>query len=96
MVLDLLLELLFRFSLLAAMNCSVLFGSVFWLLVELQIKPGLSAYANDPQLAANSLTSLLDKAQSVVPQELRSKTPVRVGVSGYKFFLYFIYQDFFV
>ncbi|XP_031262541.1 apyrase 2-like [Pistacia vera] len=47
-----------------------------------QIKPGLSAYANDPQLAANSLTTLLDKAQSVVPQDLRSKTPVRVGATA--------------
>ena len=48
----------------------------------LQIKPGLSAYAQNPQQAAESLVSLLDKSESVVPRELRSKTPVRVGVSA--------------
>nr|BAK78981.1 apyrase [Mimosa pudica] len=48
----------------------------------LQIKPGLSAYAQDPRQAAESLVSLLDKAESVVPRELRSKTPVRVGATA--------------
>ncbi|XVF06513.1 hypothetical protein REPUB_Repub06bG0054800 [Reevesia pubescens] len=47
-----------------------------------QIKPGLSYYAKDPQAAANSLLSLLDKAESVVPLDLRSKTPVRVGATA--------------
>ncbi|MED6143961.1 Apyrase 2 [Stylosanthes scabra] len=46
------------------------------------IKPGLSAYAQNPQQAAESLVSLLDKAESVVPRELRSKTPVRVGATA--------------
>ncbi|KAK8340414.1 hypothetical protein V6Z11_A08G100600, partial [Gossypium hirsutum] len=45
------------------------------------LKPGLSYYAKDPQAAANSLTSLLDKAESVVPLDLRSKTVVRVGAT---------------
>ena len=45
-----------------------------------QLKPGLSAYPTDPRQAANSLVSLLDKAESSVPRELRPKTPVRVGV----------------
>ncbi|XP_040973385.1 apyrase 2 [Gossypium hirsutum] len=53
--------------------------SFMWV-VLLQLKPGLSYYAKDPQAAANSLTSLLDKAESVVPLDLRSKTAVRVGV----------------
>ncbi|TYI15735.1 hypothetical protein ES332_A08G206700v1 [Gossypium tomentosum] len=53
--------------------------SFMWV-VLLQLKPGLSYYAKDPQAAANSLTSLLDKAKSVVPLDLRSKTVVRVGV----------------
>ncbi|RYR54055.1 hypothetical protein Ahy_A06g029304 [Arachis hypogaea] len=48
----------------------------------IQIKPGLSAYAQNPQQAAESLVSLLDKAESVVPRELRSKTPVRVGATA--------------
>ncbi|PNX74682.1 apyrase 2-like protein, partial [Trifolium pratense] len=46
------------------------------------IKPGLSAYAQNPQKAAESLVSLLEKAESVVPRELRSKTPVRVGATA--------------
>ncbi|WCJ43691.1 Ectonucleoside triphosphate diphosphohydrolase 5 [Euphorbia peplus] len=48
----------------------------------LQLTPGLSAYATDPPAAANSLLSLLDKAEGVVPRDLRSKTPVRVGATA--------------
>jgi Golgi nucleoside diphosphatase len=48
----------------------------------------LSAYANNPQEAAKSLASLLDKAESSVPKELRPKTPVRVGV-GKKIQIFF-------
>ncbi|KAB1216410.1 Apyrase 1 [Morella rubra] len=47
-----------------------------------QITPGLSAYADNPREAANSLITLLDQAQSVVPKDLRSKTPVRVGATA--------------
>ncbi|CAK8532964.1 unnamed protein product [Lathyrus sativus] len=50
--------------------------------VFLQIKPGLSAYAQDPRQAAGSLISLLDKAESVVPLEYRPMTPVRVGATA--------------
>ncbi|KAL3828285.1 hypothetical protein ACJIZ3_017087 [Penstemon smallii] len=48
----------------------------------LQRKPGLSAYASDPKAAANSLSDLLTKAEAVVPLELRSNTPVRVGATA--------------
>ncbi|KAG8493009.1 hypothetical protein CXB51_010503 [Gossypium anomalum] len=54
----------------------------FMWVVLLQLKPGLSYYAKDPQAAANSLTSLLDKAESVVSLDLRSKTAVRVGATA--------------
>ncbi|XAR68680.1 Apyrase [Bertholletia excelsa] len=47
-----------------------------------QIKPGLSAYANDPSAAANSLQVLLERAESVVPRDLRQNTPVRVGATA--------------
>ncbi|CAN7113040.1 unnamed protein product [Brassica rapa subsp. narinosa] len=48
----------------------------------LQLKPGLSAYPNDPRQSANSLVTLLDKAEDSVPNELRPKTPVRVGATA--------------
>jgi apyrase len=48
----------------------------------LQLKPGLSAYPNDPRQSANSLVTLLDKAEASVPRELRPKTPVRVGATA--------------
>ncbi|CAN1161591.1 Apyrase 2, partial [Linum perenne] len=47
-----------------------------------QARIGLSYYAKDPRAAAESLTSLLDKAEGTVPKELRSKTPVRVGATA--------------
>ncbi|KAF5178885.1 Ectonucleoside triphosphate diphosphohydrolase [Thalictrum thalictroides] len=47
-----------------------------------QKKPGLSAYASNPQMAADSLRSLLEQAERVVPEDLRSKTPVRVGATA--------------
>jgi apyrase len=49
--------------------------------LHLQKKPGLSAFSKDPKEAANSLIPLLEKAEAVVPPELRGKTPVRVGVT---------------
>ncbi|XP_023544942.1 apyrase 2-like [Cucurbita pepo subsp. pepo] len=47
-----------------------------------QLKPGLSAYADNPKNAAASLISLLEKAENVVPKRLRQMTPVRVGATA--------------
>ena len=46
----------------------------------MQTKPGLSAYAANPEEAVNSLKSLLNDAINAVPVEKRSATPVRLGV----------------
>ncbi|KAL8479500.1 hypothetical protein ACS0TY_026409 [Phlomoides rotata] len=48
----------------------------------LQRKPGLSAYAKDPEAAAKSLSDLLEKAEASVPAELRYSTPVKVGATA--------------
>lgn len=48
----------------------------------LQKKPGLSANAKDPKLAAESLLPLLKEAENVIPKELHRKTPVRVGATA--------------
>jgi len=55
-------------------------SSYFPFFYSIQEKPGLSAHAKDPKVAANSLVSLLEQAESAVPAELRHVTPVRVGV----------------
>ncbi|KAL0817132.1 hypothetical protein Bca101_073576 [Brassica carinata] len=46
------------------------------------LKPGLSAYLNDPRQSANSLVTPLDKAEDSVPSELRPLTPVRVEATA--------------
>ncbi|XP_076918531.1 apyrase 2-like [Bidens hawaiensis] len=47
-----------------------------------QLKPGLSAHAADPKEAADSLLPLLEKAEAVVPQNMRENTPVKVGATA--------------
>lgn len=42
--------------------------------------PGLSAYAENPQDAAESLIPLLEEAEAAVPQEFHPRTPVKLGV----------------
>jgi apyrase len=47
-----------------------------------QLKPGLSAYAQDPRKAAESLQPLLDLAIKTVPASQHSKTPIMVGATA--------------
>ncbi|XP_076907961.1 apyrase 2-like [Bidens hawaiensis] len=47
-----------------------------------ELKPGLSANAKDPKVAAETLQPLLEKAEKVVPQNMRKTTPVKVGATA--------------
>nr|ABK26925.1 unknown [Picea sitchensis] len=47
-----------------------------------KVKPGLSAYADNPEEAANSLKELLQSAVEVVPEAARPVTPVRLGATA--------------
>ncbi|KAG5100989.1 hypothetical protein JHK82_046041 [Glycine max] len=50
--------------------------------LELFVKtmPGLSAYAENPQDAAESLIPLLEEAEAAVPQEFHPRTPATAGL----------------
>lgn len=47
-----------------------------------QLKPGLSAYADDPDQAAASLKPLLDLCLETIPRDLQSSTPLMIGATA--------------
>lgn len=47
-----------------------------------QLKPGLSAYADEPHKAALSLKSLLDLALETIPAKLHASTPIMIGATA--------------
>lgn len=47
-----------------------------------QLKPGLSAYADDPEKAAQSLQPLVKIALDTVPKHLQSKTRIKLGATA--------------
>lgn len=47
-----------------------------------QLKPGLSSYARNPQKGAQSIVPLLEVANNAIPQEKRSVTPIFVGATA--------------
>lgn len=47
-----------------------------------KVKPGLSAYADNPEEAANSLKEILQSAVEAVPADARAVTPVRLGATA--------------
>ncbi|TKY62928.1 Nucleoside-triphosphatase protein [Spatholobus suberectus] len=49
---------------------------------RVHITPGLSAYADNPKQAAESLSPLLEEAESIVPEELHPKTPLKLGATA--------------
>ncbi|XP_024983087.1 apyrase 1-like [Cynara cardunculus var. scolymus] len=50
--------------------------------IFVQLKPGLSRYANDPKGASDSLLPLIEKAENAVPQDMRQNTPVKLGATA--------------
>ncbi|XP_020219915.1 nucleoside-triphosphatase [Cajanus cajan] len=47
-----------------------------------KITPGLSSYVDNPKQAAESLVPLLKQAESIVPEELHPKTPLKLGATA--------------
>ena len=47
-----------------------------------QLKPGLSAYSEDPDAAASSLKPLLEVAMSSIPKSFQSSTSIMVGATA--------------
>lgn len=47
-----------------------------------EIKPGLSSYADEPLVGANSLKPLLEKAKHFIPQESWATTPIALKATA--------------
>lgn len=47
-----------------------------------EVKPGLSAYADDPKQGSHSIEELLQKSDAIVPKEQRKTTPVALKATA--------------
>lgn len=59
-------------------------GKPFEFVEELfeKVQPGLSAYANEPKKAADSLRGMLDKAKKYIPKDLWATTPIALKATA--------------
>ena len=48
----------------------------------MQLKPGLSSYASEPEKGARSLVPLIDKCLAEVPKHLQKRTPIQVRATA--------------
>ena len=47
-----------------------------------EVKPGLSAYKDNPKKGAESLRGMLDKAKDYIPKELWAATPISLKATA--------------
>jgi ectonucleoside triphosphate diphosphohydrolase 5/6 len=47
-----------------------------------EVKPGLSAFADNPAAGAATIRTLLEEAKAIVPPHLRSRTPVSLKATA--------------
>lgn len=47
-----------------------------------EVKPGLSSYADNPKVGAESLIPLLDQAKQFIPQDAWSSTPISLKATA--------------
>ncbi|XP_054820756.1 probable apyrase 1 [Prosopis cineraria] len=57
-----------------------------------KVTPGLSSYVDNPKEAAELVMLLLTKAESLILEESCSLTPLRLGLTSFSFFCFFLHS----